>query len=89
MSAITVPDDQYLGARSNAFAPAPQVRHGKERIPDIWIAAGGDNAFYEVKLATGRFFAARALPQTTSLTHHQGLQRHVNGSSGGRVLESV
>jgi hypothetical protein len=31
------------------------------------LAAGNDNAFYETKLATGRFFAKRVLPQTTSL----------------------
>ncbi len=33
------------------------------------LAAGNDNAFYEAKLATARFFTARVLPQTTSLNH--------------------
>ena len=33
------------------------------------LAAGNDNAFYQAKLATGRFFATRVMPQTTSLTH--------------------
>jgi alkylation response protein AidB-like acyl-CoA dehydrogenase len=33
------------------------------------LAAGTDNAFYEAKLATARFFTARVLPQTTSLNH--------------------
>jgi len=33
------------------------------------LAAGNDNVFYETKLATGRFFAKRVLPQTTSLAH--------------------
>jgi hypothetical protein len=33
------------------------------------LAAGNDNAFYEAKLATARFFIARVLPQTTSLNH--------------------
>jgi alkylation response protein AidB-like acyl-CoA dehydrogenase len=33
------------------------------------LAAGNDNAFYEAKLATGRFFMARVMPQTTSLNH--------------------
>ncbi len=33
------------------------------------LAAGNDNAFYEAKLMTARFFTARVLPQTTSLNH--------------------
>jgi hypothetical protein len=33
------------------------------------LSAGNDNAFYEAKLATGRFFMARVMPQTTSLNH--------------------
>jgi hypothetical protein len=33
------------------------------------LAAGNDNAFYEAKLATARFYMARVLPQTTSLSH--------------------
>jgi alkylation response protein AidB-like acyl-CoA dehydrogenase len=33
------------------------------------LAAGGDNDFYAAKLATGRFFAKRVLPQTTALAH--------------------
>ena len=33
------------------------------------LAAGNDNAFYEAKLATARFYIARVLPQTTSLNH--------------------
>ncbi|SKA21040.1 Acyl-CoA dehydrogenase [Enhydrobacter aerosaccus] len=33
------------------------------------LATGGDKAFYEAKIATGRFFMARILPQTTSLNH--------------------
>jgi alkylation response protein AidB-like acyl-CoA dehydrogenase len=33
------------------------------------LAYGGDNAFYEAKLATARFYMARVLPQTTSLNH--------------------
>src|SRR4030095_14922516 len=32
-------------------------------------AAGNDNAFYEAKLHTARFYIARVLPQTTSLNH--------------------
>ncbi len=33
------------------------------------LAKGGDNAFYEAKLNTARFYIARVLPQTTSLNH--------------------
>ena len=33
------------------------------------LAKGNDNAFYEAKLATARFYIARVLPQTTSLNH--------------------
>jgi hypothetical protein len=33
------------------------------------LAGGQDNAFYEAKLATARFYMARVLPQTTSLNH--------------------
>ncbi|MBM3644672.1 MAG: acyl-CoA dehydrogenase [Alphaproteobacteria bacterium] len=33
------------------------------------LATGGDNGFYEAKLATARFFMARVLPQTVSLNH--------------------
>ena len=33
------------------------------------LAAGNDNAFYEAKLATARFYLPRVLPQTTSLNH--------------------
>jgi alkylation response protein AidB-like acyl-CoA dehydrogenase len=33
------------------------------------LAAGNDNAFYEAKLITARFYIARVLPQTTSLNH--------------------
>ena len=33
------------------------------------LAGGKDNAFYEAKLATARFYMARVLPQTTSLNH--------------------
>jgi len=33
------------------------------------LAAGNDNAFYETKLATGRFFTKRVLPQTAALAH--------------------
>src|SRR5215813_13578934 len=33
------------------------------------LAAGNDNAFYEAKLATARFYVARVLPQTTALNH--------------------
>src|SRR5471032_692421 len=33
------------------------------------LAAGNDNAFYEAKLTTARFYLARVLPQTTSLNH--------------------
>jgi alkylation response protein AidB-like acyl-CoA dehydrogenase len=33
------------------------------------LDAGNDNAFYEAKLATARFYIARVLPQTTSLNH--------------------
>jgi alkylation response protein AidB-like acyl-CoA dehydrogenase len=33
------------------------------------LQAGSDNDFYEAKLATGRFFAKRVLPQTTALAH--------------------
>ena len=33
------------------------------------LQAGNDNDFYEAKLATGRFFAKRVLPQTTALAH--------------------
>jgi alkylation response protein AidB-like acyl-CoA dehydrogenase len=33
------------------------------------LAAGNDNAFYEAKLMTARFYMTRVLPQTTSLNH--------------------
>ena len=33
------------------------------------LAAGNDNAFYEAKLATARFYIARVLPQSTALNH--------------------
>jgi alkylation response protein AidB-like acyl-CoA dehydrogenase len=33
------------------------------------LAAGNDNAFYEAKLNTARFYIARVLPQTTALNH--------------------
>ena len=33
------------------------------------LAKGTDNTFYNAKLATGRFFIQRVLPQTTSLSH--------------------
>jgi alkylation response protein AidB-like acyl-CoA dehydrogenase len=33
------------------------------------LAKGTDNDFYNAKLATGRFFVQRVLPQTTSLSH--------------------
>ncbi len=33
------------------------------------LEAGTDNAFYEAKLITARFYIARVLPQTTSLNH--------------------
>src|SRR5918993_1904382 len=33
------------------------------------LANGNDNAFYEAKLNTARFYIARVLPQTTSLNH--------------------
>ena len=33
------------------------------------LAKGTDNDFYNTKLATGRFFVQRVLPQTTSLSH--------------------
>jgi len=33
------------------------------------LAAGNDNAFYEAKLATARFYVARVLPQSTALNH--------------------
>ncbi|CAN5697333.1 acyl-CoA dehydrogenase C-terminal domain-containing protein [soil metagenome] len=33
------------------------------------LAAGNDNAFYEAKLMTARFYVTRVLPQTTSLNH--------------------
>jgi len=33
------------------------------------LAAGNDNAFYETKLATGRFFTKRVLPQTAALAN--------------------
>ena len=33
------------------------------------LVAGNDNAFYEAKLNTARFYIARVLPQTTSLNH--------------------
>jgi len=33
------------------------------------LAKGSDNDFYNAKLATGRFFVQRVLPQTTSLSH--------------------
>ncbi|HTR83864.1 MAG TPA: acyl-CoA dehydrogenase C-terminal domain-containing protein [Reyranella sp.] len=33
------------------------------------LQKGEDNAFYEAKLATARFYIARVLPQTTSLNH--------------------
>jgi alkylation response protein AidB-like acyl-CoA dehydrogenase len=33
------------------------------------LQAGNDKEFYEAKLATGRFFAKRVLPQTTALAH--------------------
>ncbi|HTE36147.1 MAG TPA: acyl-CoA dehydrogenase C-terminal domain-containing protein, partial [Reyranella sp.] len=33
------------------------------------LAAGNDNAFYEAKLMTARFYVARVLPQTTALNH--------------------
>jgi alkylation response protein AidB-like acyl-CoA dehydrogenase len=33
------------------------------------LAAGNDNAFYQAKLDTARFYIARVLPQTTSLNH--------------------
>jgi len=33
------------------------------------LAKGGDNDFYNAKLATGRFYVQRVLPQTTSLSH--------------------
>jgi len=33
------------------------------------LEAGTDNAFYEAKLTTARFYIARVLPQTTSLNH--------------------
>ncbi|WP_428664552.1 acyl-CoA dehydrogenase C-terminal domain-containing protein [Reyranella sp.] len=33
------------------------------------LATGNDNAFYEAKLTTARFFVTRVLPQTTSLNH--------------------
>jgi alkylation response protein AidB-like acyl-CoA dehydrogenase len=33
------------------------------------LAAGNDNAFYEAKLTTARFYIARVLPQTTALNH--------------------
>jgi alkylation response protein AidB-like acyl-CoA dehydrogenase len=33
------------------------------------LAGGKDNAFYQAKLATARFYMARVLPQTTSLNH--------------------
>jgi alkylation response protein AidB-like acyl-CoA dehydrogenase len=33
------------------------------------LARGTDNAFYEAKLATARFYIARVLPQSTALNH--------------------
>lgn len=33
------------------------------------LANGNDNAFYEAKIATARFYLARVLPQTVSLNH--------------------
>ena len=33
------------------------------------LANGNDNAFYEAKLNTARFYIARVLPQTTALNH--------------------
>ncbi|MDP1752237.1 MAG: acyl-CoA dehydrogenase C-terminal domain-containing protein, partial [Reyranella sp.] len=33
------------------------------------LAVGNDNAFYEAKLTTARFYMARVLPQTVSLNH--------------------
>ncbi|MGE3652429.1 MAG: acyl-CoA dehydrogenase, partial [Reyranellaceae bacterium] len=33
------------------------------------LAKGSDNDFYNAKLATGRFYVQRVLPQTTSLSH--------------------
>ena len=33
------------------------------------LEAANDNAFYEAKIATARFFMARVLPQTVSLNH--------------------
>ncbi len=33
------------------------------------LAAGNDNAFYETKLTTARFYMQRVMPQTTSLNH--------------------
>ena len=33
------------------------------------LAAGNDNAFYEAKLTTARFYVTRVLPQTVSLNH--------------------
>ena len=33
------------------------------------LAAGNDNAFYETKLTTARFYMQRVMPQTTALNH--------------------
>jgi hypothetical protein len=33
------------------------------------LAKGTDNAFYEAKLITARFYIARVLPQSTALNH--------------------
>ena len=46
------------------------------------LAAGNDNAFYEAKLHTARFYIARVLPQSTALNHQRvwGLPAHKIGA---------
>ena len=50
---------------------APAIQAGKRIVVAAHkgLAAGNDNAFYEAKLTTARFYMARVLPQTTSLSH--------------------
>ena len=52
-------------------AMAPAILAGKRIVVAAHkgLAAGNDNAFYEAKLTTARFYMARVLPQTTSLSH--------------------
>ena len=69
-------EEPRRGGRRGDRPAAPDGAHrdglhvGAHRIAaHKGLAAGNDNAFYEAKLDTARFYMARVLPQTTSLNH--------------------